>query len=292
MPTDLYYSSVSLVLPMEGANNSTTFTDLSASPKTVTRAGDAKISTTQAKWSLGSGYFDGNTDRLEINHASLQSGTSNFTVELWAYLSSHKDYTCLINTQSGDNNTNGYFWGIDGSGKLFIYTSSFGYTGALTVPTGSWVHLAMARSGNTVSFFVGGTKESGSWSTSASFTGSPLKVGGIAWNAGQSLNGYLQDVRYTLGVARYTAHYTPPGRLALVYTPVTISGNVTVYGNGGADQVAIHDASSRHLQATATPNASTGDWTISIPPGDYTISYFSADCQPICHGPYAVTSSS
>lgn len=291
MPTDPYYYQTVLVLPMEGANNSTTFTDLSASPKTVTRAGDTKISTTQAKWSLGSGYFDGNTDLLEINHASLQSGSSAFTVELWAYVAAHKNYTCLINTQSGDNNTNGYFWGIEGTGKLFIYTSSFAYTGALTVPTGSWVHLAMVRSGNTVSFFVGGTKESGSWSTSASFTGSPLKVGGISWSTGQSLNGYLQDVRYTLGVARYTADYTPPGRLALVYTPVTVSGNVTVFGNGGAEQVVIRDVPTRQLITTATPDETTGDWTATVPPGDYDISYFAPDCQPICHGPYTVAPS-
>jgi len=286
MPADPYYANVSLIVPMEGANNTTTFADLSAAPKNITRYGDAKISTAQAKWSLGSGYFDGNTDRLEIAHASLQSGTGAFTAEMLAYIVAHKDYTCLLNTQSGNNNTDGYYWGINGAGKLIIYTSGFAYTGALTVPTGSWVHLAMVRSGNTVYFFVGGQKETGTWSTSAAFTGSPAKIGGISWSAVQSLNGHLQDVRYTLGVARYTANYTPPGRLTLLYQLVTLSGNATVISGGGAAQVVIRDVPVRTLIATATPDVTTGDWTASVPPGDYDISYFAPGCQPICHGPY------
>lgn len=69
----------------------------------------------------------------------------------------------------------------------------------------------------------------------------------------------------------------------------SLSGTVIVSGNGGADQVVIRDWSTRKLVATATPNPTTGAWSASVPEGDYDISYFAPDCQPVCHGPYTVT---
>lgn len=80
--------------------------------------------------------------------------------------------------------------------------------------------------------------------------------------------------------AYFTTKWMPTG---------TLSGTVTVSGNGGADQVVIRSASNRQLVALATPDETTGDWSASVPPGDYDISYFAPNCQPICHGPYTVT---
>jgi hypothetical protein len=44
---DPHRSSVVLHLPMTGADNGTTFTDVSPSPKTITRNGDTKINGTE-----------------------------------------------------------------------------------------------------------------------------------------------------------------------------------------------------------------------------------------------------
>jgi hypothetical protein len=83
---DPYRSNVVLHLPMTGANNSTTFTDVQPTPKTITRNGDTKISTAQSKWGQGSGYFDGTGDYLTLaNHADFALGAGNFTIEFWIY---------------------------------------------------------------------------------------------------------------------------------------------------------------------------------------------------------------
>lgn len=71
---------------------------------------------------------------------------------------------------------------------------------------------------------------------------------------------------------------------------VVLSGNVTKVGAGGADLVAIHDWTTRQLTTTAIPNAATGAWTATVLPGQYSITYSAANCQPICHGPYLVSS--
>ena len=42
---DQYWSNVVLALPMDGVNGATTFTDISPTPKAVTRYGNAQIST-------------------------------------------------------------------------------------------------------------------------------------------------------------------------------------------------------------------------------------------------------
>ena len=47
---DQYWRNVVLALPMDGANGSTTFTDISPTPKAVTRYGNAQISTAQSKF--------------------------------------------------------------------------------------------------------------------------------------------------------------------------------------------------------------------------------------------------
>lgn len=67
-----------------------------------------------------------------------------------------------------------------------------------------------------------------------------------------------------------------------------IAGNVIVAGNGGADQVVIRDWTTRELAKIVVP-ASNGDWEAEVPEGQYDLTYFAANCQPVCHGPYTVT---
>ena len=211
---DLYFlSNVRLLLPLMGNNNSTTFIDESFSPKTVTRYGDVKISTAQSKWGSGSGYFDTDFDRLHITDSAIESGTNDFTIELWVYLISSKNFTCLINTQSGAGLPDGYSWGIFSDGKLTVFTDALRYSGNTVISTGVWVHLAMVRSGNNIYFFVNGVKEVNIWTTSASFLVPSFTIGGHPVYASQSLNGYLQDVRFTVGVARYTTDFILSGPL-------------------------------------------------------------------------------
>ena len=45
---DPYYSAVSLLLPMDGTNGSTTFTDSGPNAIAVTAVGNAQVSTTQS----------------------------------------------------------------------------------------------------------------------------------------------------------------------------------------------------------------------------------------------------
>ena len=73
---------------------------------------------------------------------------------------------------------------------------------------GVWRHIVYVRNGNVITLYINGT----SVATQA-FSG-PMKEDGsndfLITVVGSGLNGYMQDVRITKGIARYTANFTPP----------------------------------------------------------------------------------
>lgn len=219
---DPYRNNVVMHLPMTGENNSTTFTDVSQSPKTVTSYGDAKISTNQSKWGGGSGYFDGSGDYLSFPYTGfnfLTNTTESFTVEAWVYLTNYSTYRCIM--QHGDNGPNNPSLTILvlPTGYLSSSISRTDINGAITstslavISTGQWVHFACCYnySTSTLNTFLNGVKgndavKTGTYSypTSNPKIGAYINVNNFPWL------GYIQDLRITQDVARYTANFTIP----------------------------------------------------------------------------------
>ena len=74
-------------------------------------------------------------------------------------------------------------------------------------PLNVWNHVAITRSGTSLNLWLNGTSIA-SGTTSADIGGSSsFKVG---WGRQYLFQGYMQDVRITIGLARYTANFTPP----------------------------------------------------------------------------------
>lgn len=300
---DPYYNNVSLLLPMDGTNNSTTFTDYSPSPKTVTRFGDTKISTAQSKWGNGSGYFDGSGDYLTLdNTTDLDFGSGDFTIEVFLFCTVSLSTGAIVQKRIGNGvaNTN-WVLSIDEGTVYFTVSNGSAYIAQINsgsvIETNQWIHIAASRYSGTLTLWVNGVSAGSSAVSGAISSTSMTSYIGRDPGGDTYFTGYLQDLRITKGVARYTADFTPPGRLVISRPTLitdgglwqTLSGNCIKSGAGGADLVAIHDWTDRQLIATAIPNATTGDWTASVPAGTYSITYSAADCQPICHGPYTVS---
>jgi hypothetical protein len=80
---------------------------------------------------------------------------------------------------------------------------------SVSMPTGQWVHIALVRVGTTVTLYkngVGGTTAT----SSQNFISQNVFVGADDSAGSGTLNGYINDVRITNGVARYTSNFTPP----------------------------------------------------------------------------------
>jgi hypothetical protein len=205
---DFYFANVSLLLRGNGSNGSTTFTDASLNNFSITANGTVQISTTQSKYGGASMYFSGSTSNfLSLPSNSAFTLTGDFTIEFWAWKSAAGYYDCVIGTSSGSAN---FIELTSTRNNFLIYFSSGSVAKTSYNPNDStWHHYAVSRSGSSVKMYIDGVEvASGTNSTSFDVSG-----GYIGKCNAFPFNGYIDDLRVTKGVARYTANFTPPGAL-------------------------------------------------------------------------------
>jgi len=152
---DSAFSSVSIILPMNGTNGSTTFTDFSLNPKTMTANGNAQISTAQSQWGGSSGLFDGTGDYLSTpGSADFNFGTDPFTIEFWIRSNTTQVRSAVVGQVPTDGTTNGG-WYIttriaSGSNLQFTYFNGstfvdFAASPSVGLNSNTWRHVAVVR---------------------------------------------------------------------------------------------------------------------------------------------------
>ena len=216
--TDPYFSSVSLLLHGNGSNGSTTITDSSPSPKTITANGNAQISTAQSKFGGASILFDGNGDFLTTPHNSALSLDGDFTIEFWMYPLVVNRLQFVVDKRDGDALNSEYFGYIGTDGKFnFVTFTDGGAVQASTVSTtalavNTWYFITATSNSSTLRLFINGTLEATVSQVGAYRSNTRRFVIGrdVATVPGRDFNGYIDDLRITKGVARYTANFTPP----------------------------------------------------------------------------------
>ena len=229
MSSDPYWSSVSMLLHMNGTNGSTTFTDSSSYARTMTAVGNAQISTAQYKFGGASGLFDGSGDYLTTpSAAALQLGSSDFTIDAWVRfagwpVSEAGVYAQAIVAKAISSNAEFYFY-VVGTASSITSLRFIGFTNNTTYQNISVSHsfslnttylVSVSRVGNLLYLLVDGIlKNVGgtSFTTTIQSTSQQVSVGRIMWDATYKyeLNGYLDDLRITKGVGRYTSDFSVP----------------------------------------------------------------------------------
>jgi hypothetical protein len=213
-PVDPQFGSVSLLLHGNGTNGSTTFTDNSPIPKTVTAVGNAQISTAQSKFGGASILLDGTGDYLSIGNDTALALGSTWTIEFFVYLNTFgagASRNGFIST--GTLNTTGHLQIYSESGPVLIARcggtgSNDAESGSSPFSTATWTHLAFVCNNLATTIYVSGSANGTGTLASASTV--PITRIGNAVFAGYDLDGYIDDLRITKGVARYTANFTPP----------------------------------------------------------------------------------
>jgi hypothetical protein len=213
------FANVSLLLHGNGTNGSTTITDNSPTPKTVTAVGNAQISTAVAdpfgNSTKGVIAFDGTGDSLSIERTTaFNFGSEDFTIETWIRAAA-VDATYRILFSAGNpvqiyvrNQTLEVYFNDSDDNVSYIVNSMFGPASSIAV--NNWAHVAVVRSGTTFRAYVNGVSGTAVTGVSAAifYSATAPSVGSLA--GASSFNGYLDDLRITKGVARYTANFTPP----------------------------------------------------------------------------------
>lgn len=220
---DIYFNNVSLLLTMNGSNGSTTFTDLSSNSFTVNAVGNTQISTAQSKFGGSSAYFDGTGDGLSVaSNSAFGFGTGAFTVEFFAFLTVNGAPSA---TTFFDFRTNitaipwTFYVANNGAGnRIGIYyatgTSFAEWNGSGPfLSLNQWYHIALVRDGSTYKIFVDGTQATltaGSASAVNLGSSNPCYIGIGSNGSVGPYTGYIDELRITKGVARYTANFAPP----------------------------------------------------------------------------------
>lgn len=197
---DTYFSNVSLLL------NGDDLLDHSGSPKTLTKYGETVVDTTTKKYGSGAIKFDGAGDYLSIPHnADFNFGTGDFTLEAWIYPTSFASY--FVIAAKRDNSTSA--WQINlglGNGYLGFYNGTS--INSTTAPAlNSWSHVAAVYNSGSIKLYLNGIQVLSVATTNSNNT-AVVSIGTDAF--GNYAQGYIDDLRITKGVARYTANFTPP----------------------------------------------------------------------------------
>jgi hypothetical protein len=186
----------------------------SATKNDLETVGNAQIDTTTKKFGTGSLEFDGTGDWLLLpDNPDLQLGTGNLTVEFWVYLATG-DAGANRGLVSKGTASTGWSVSLNTTQKVvFSYASStITSSGAITLD--AWNHIAVVREGtgsNQTKIYISGTND-GTGTVSTDFNQTNVMYIGANRAAGDPMKGFIDELRITKGVARYTANFTPPTR--------------------------------------------------------------------------------
>lgn len=192
-----------LLMHMEGVNNGTSFFDETG--KAITTIGSLVTSSTQKKIGVTSmkGFADDSYATIPAQ-ADFNLGSDDFTVKFW------------IRLETAGMGAYRTFFATGSVFKIYVASTNivnFWYAAqkpfSTVLSANTWYHIALVRSSGTVSCYLNGIKETKTYSlgTVADNT-EPITVGSD-FGGVQSMQGYMDELRFSKGIARYTSNFTP-----------------------------------------------------------------------------------
>lgn len=214
---DQYYQNVALLLPMNGTDNAQTFVDWSPLAKTITSNGGVKTEIDQYKFYDSSGYFSNSSSYLTcLTGDEFNFGTDDFTIEMWVRTNSASVQQDILIKYTSYPTDVDFMLGLNSLGKVTFQAgdnAAINIAANTALSANTWGHIAVVRSSGTTKIYVNGTGQTNTHNGSVTIPNgiNVLKIGGSSF--GTPYTGYLQDLRITSGVARYTTDFTPPDAL-------------------------------------------------------------------------------
>jgi PKD repeat protein len=210
-----------LLLHGDGANGGTAITDASGNhnPSVVN---NVVTSTTQSKFGGASlSFAKASTSWLGFAESAdwhISSG-SDFTYDFWVFPLSMPTYglgVCgTLNSRNGGNGIalRGANYGNNGQ-VAFMTNGAWQAVSSAAVPLNAWTHIAVVRYQGVVSIYINGVQSGTTFTGSCGDSDSGFSIGDT-YTQGNSnhywnFNGYIDEFRFSNGVARWTTNFTPP----------------------------------------------------------------------------------
>ncbi|KEC73135.1 hypothetical protein RLPCCGM1_c1251 [Rhizobium leguminosarum bv. phaseoli CCGM1] len=218
--TDPHFSSVKLLCGFNGTDGATSSIDESSVGRTLSFIGNAQLDTAQFKFGTASLLLDGGGDYVTCtDSADWDFGAGQFTIELFVRFDTGFSTNEAFLGQWGSSNPElSWFFFLNSGVLTFRFRDTGGTLRDTTVawtPTGStWYHLAVDRdASNKVRVYRDGTMvASNTFSQTIQNGTGTFGIGRVPTFTNFDLNGWLDEIRVTKGVARYASDsgYTVP----------------------------------------------------------------------------------
>jgi len=181
---------------------------------TITPNGNARISTSQAKFGTGSYTANSLNGYLRVTPFSdLALGRGDFTIECWYYpVSFPADVSIVMGFRPLNTQGNYPTVVINTSGRPSFY-ANFAYritgdTGSITL--NQWNSIAIVRYQGVTKLYANGTQTGENYVDTVNYLAGSCIIGASDFQQNGTFNikGFLDEIRIS-NIARYTANYTP-----------------------------------------------------------------------------------
>lgn len=142
--------------------------------------------------------------RLDCSHADFALGLADFTIEFWCKLDAVQNTALVV--------VSGLLI-YTGDGAWLAYHTSAGNiinkldSASINLAAAQGVHIALVRKTGVLSLYINGVLLS-SAAASINLTNTSARIG--YFNTSNPAGSYIDELRITKGVARYTENFTPP----------------------------------------------------------------------------------
>lgn len=280
MANDPFFDKTILLLHADSS-----YADSSTPSKMPSVAGGLDTVPYTADYKFGGGCvrFNGAGNLVIPTSTDFDLGVNDWTIEFWAKANSsanggllHRGYYNSTNTtwtglafsirKLSGSAVRFFFYGTTSANEQYIDVAN-------CLPIGAWTHVAMVRQANTGKVYVNGVLAGtlAGLNTPAASTQS-LRIGLWDYNPNSEyFDGWMDDIRITKGVARYTADFTPP-TVAFGDGAAVISG--TVRDSAGAlcsRRVNVHSRATGRLIGAMDSDAITGAFSIGATEDCYAV---------------------
>ena len=182
------------------------------SAQAVTFNGDAQLSTNFPKFGTAALYLDGTNDSISAETSGgFGFGTGDFTVEFFIRpdeITGKKTLFDLRDGSDSDTAINVVSLGASIGLQVGTTTAILGNTG---LSTGTYYHVAVARTDSNTKLFIDGTQEGSTYSDSNDYGSTkPMVLGAEYDGATGAYKGYIDEYRVEKGVGKYRANFTAP----------------------------------------------------------------------------------
>ena len=245
--------------------------DASPTPSVITQGGSPKIlnntypfaqttATVSNLATLGSAYYDGTGDYVtaSTNPGFAFGATNDFTAECWVYFTTlnASQSPGIISVANSGSSTGWQIYADSNNGWGVRSNAANVFTVTRPPTVGQWYHVAYVRKSGVHALYVNGllntptSSSSYTWSDQVFYSGyTPI---------GNTVYGFVADVRLVNGTALYTGNFAP------TYQPLPAVANtqlLTCQFNGGGNNIGIIDNSNLNNTITRYGNTAQGSFS-------------------------------